>query len=105
MKQEIHLPDTDITDNFDDRHNTNNLVHVNDDDIDDILLESTTVETDCIDFGSRALLHEDVPISEHYNRTTALCQKQRNSIKGKKIRVFKFVHDIKSTSLDDKSTS
>ena len=86
MKQEIHLPDTDITDNFDDRHNTNNLVHVNDDDIDDILLESTTVETDCIDFGSRALLHEDVPISEQYNaydsimpKAKELHQRQKNS--------------------------
>jgi hypothetical protein len=33
MSQEIHLPDTDITDNLDDGHDTNTLVHVNDDDI------------------------------------------------------------------------
>ena len=46
MLQEIHLPDTDITDNFDDGHDRNTLAHVNDDDIDDILLESTTVESD-----------------------------------------------------------
>ena len=78
MSQEIHLPeqpdidlhaghDTDITDNFDDRYNTNTLVHVDDDYIDDLLIESTTVETDCIDFGSRALHRKDVPELDHYN--------------------------------------
>jgi hypothetical protein len=71
MLQKIHSPDTDITDNFDDGHDTNNLVHVNDNDIDDKLLESTTVETDCIDFGLRALYHENVPISEHYDENNS----------------------------------
>jgi hypothetical protein len=37
------------------------------DDNDNILIESTSLETDCIDFGSRALHHEDVPESDHYN--------------------------------------
>ena len=75
MSQEIHLPDkplldihaghdTDFSQNFDDGHNTN--AHVDDDD--DILIESTTVETDCIDFGSRALHHEYIrPELDHYN--------------------------------------
>ena len=48
MLHETHLPDTDITHNFDDRHNTNTLVHVNDDNLDGILLESTAVETDAL---------------------------------------------------------
>jgi hypothetical protein len=74
MSQEIHLPDepildlhaghdTDFSQKFDDGHNTNTQV----DDDDDILIESTNVETDCIDFGSRALHHEDIPKSDHYN--------------------------------------
>jgi hypothetical protein len=67
MLHETHLPDTDITHNFDDIHNTNTLVHVNDNNLDGILLESTAVETDCIDFGSQALYHKDVSITEHYN--------------------------------------
>jgi hypothetical protein len=36
---------------------------VNDNDFDDVLI----VETDCIDFGSRALHHKDVPVSDHHN--------------------------------------
>ena len=39
-----------MADNVNDGHNTNTLLHVNDDGIDDVLIESTT-ETDCIDFG------------------------------------------------------
>jgi hypothetical protein len=72
--QEIHLPDegliihhaqheTDVSDNFNDGHDMN--THV--DDNDNILIESTSLETDCIDFGSRALHQEDVPKSDHYN--------------------------------------
>ena len=80
MSQEIHLHDqpdidlqhhaghdTDIFDIFEDANDMNTLVHVNGDDIDDILIESTTVQTDCIDFGSRALHHKDVPNCHHYN--------------------------------------
>ena len=78
MTQEIHLPEepmidlhrghaTDVSDNFDEIHDTN--THVDDDH--DILIESTSLETDCIDFGSRALHHEDIgeDITEfdHYN--------------------------------------
>ena len=54
---------TDVSDNLDDIKHTN--THVDDDD--DILIESTSLETDCIDFGSRALHHEDIPKSDHYN--------------------------------------
>jgi hypothetical protein len=50
-----------VSDNCDDGHNRN--THVDDDD--DILIEST--ETNCIDFGSRALHHEDVTKSDHCN--------------------------------------
>ena len=63
MSQEIHMPDfcDEFVDNFacdfpDD-----------DSDIDDVLIECTTVAPDCIDFGSRALHQEDIPISDHYN--------------------------------------
>ena len=76
MSQEIHLPDErgvnlhaqrqmDFSDNFDDDDNTNSLV--DDDDIDGLLVECTTLQTDCIDFGSRALHHDNGPNPEHYN--------------------------------------
>ena len=76
MLQEIHLPgeqvidlhaghDTDILDVFDGGNNTTTLSHVDSDDVDDILIESTTVQTDCIDFGSHALPHEDVLDCHH----------------------------------------
>jgi hypothetical protein len=61
MLQEIELPD--VTDNFDDSHVTNTFCQVNDNDFDDVLI----VETDCINFGSRALHHKDVPVSDHHN--------------------------------------
>jgi hypothetical protein len=74
MLQEIHLPDeplinlharhnTDVSDNYNDGHGMNTYV----DNDDNILMESTSLETDCIDFGSRALHHEDVPESDHNN--------------------------------------
>ena len=74
MSQEIHLPEaplndlcsghaTDVSDNFVDVQHTN--THL--DDNDNILMESTSLETDCIDFGSRALHHEDIPELERYN--------------------------------------
>ena len=61
--------DTDIFDVFDDGNDTTTLAHVHGDDIDDngILVESTTVQTDCIDFGLRALPHKDVINCHHYN--------------------------------------
>ena len=76
MSQEIHLPDErgvnlqadhqmDFSDNFDDEDDSNSLV--DDDDIDGLLVECTTLQTDCIDFGSRALHHENGPHPEHYN--------------------------------------
>jgi hypothetical protein len=57
MLQDIHLPDeplinlharheTDVSDNFNDGHDMN--THVDDDD--NILIESTSLETYCIDF-------------------------------------------------------
>ncbi len=66
MLQEIHLPDeplldlhagheSDVSDNFNDGHNT---FHVDNDD--DILIESTSLENDCIDFGPRYFHHEDL---------------------------------------------
>jgi hypothetical protein len=72
--QEIHLPDerliilhaqheTDVSENFNDGHGMNTHVDNND----NILIESTSLETDCIDFGSRALHQEDVPKPDHYN--------------------------------------
>ncbi len=65
MLQEIHLPD--VTENFDDSHITNTWLKSMTMTFDDVLIESTTVETDCIDFGSHALHHKDVPVSDHYN--------------------------------------
>ena len=59
--------DTDIFDIFDDGNDMNTLVHADGDEIDDILIESTTLKTDCIDFGSHALHHEDLPNGHHYN--------------------------------------
>jgi len=54
--------ETDVSDNFVDVQHTN--THL--DDNDNILMESTSLETDCIDFGSRALHHEDIPKLERY---------------------------------------
>ena len=75
MSQEIHLPDeqviddTDIFDVFHDGNDTTTLAYVDGDGIDDddILVESTTGQTDCIDFGLCALPLEDVLNCHHYN--------------------------------------
>jgi hypothetical protein len=63
MSQEVHLPDfcDEFVDNFAGEFSDD------DNDIDDGLIECTTVSPDCIDFGSRALHQEDIPISDHYN--------------------------------------
>ena len=63
MSQEVHLPyfRDDIVDNF------GCHLQDDDDDIDDVLIECTTVATDCIDFGSRFLHQKDICISDHYN--------------------------------------
>ncbi|KAI2507710.1 hypothetical protein MHU86_6709 [Fragilaria crotonensis] len=63
MSQEIHLPEEPLIDAGHETEHTN--THL--DDNDDILMESTSLETDCIDFGSRALHHEDVSELERYN--------------------------------------
>jgi hypothetical protein len=65
ISQKIH--DTDILDVFDDGNDTTTPAHVSGDDVDGILIESTTVQTDCIDFGLRALPHEDILNCHHYN--------------------------------------
>jgi hypothetical protein len=76
MLQDIHLPD--VSDNFYNGHVTNTLLQFKDNDIDAVLIESTSVESDCSDFGSHALHQEDVPFRTITMRTTALCQEQRN---------------------------
>ena len=48
--------------------------------LDDILLESTTVETDCIDFGSRMLYHKDAPILEHYNAYNSIMPRAKELV-------------------------
>lgn len=66
MSQEIHLPnqiDNDYSVNLDD--------HI-DNFASDILIESATVETDCIDFGSR-LLHHDEHNHEEDGIQTDIC--------------------------------
>ena len=78
MLQEIHFPDkevldlhvghdTDILDAFDGGNNTTTLSHVNGDDVDDILIESTIVQTDCIYVGLCALPHKEALNCHHYN--------------------------------------
>ena len=69
-----------MSDNFDGCHDTNTLVHDGGDDIDDILIESTTVQTDCIDFGSRALHHECVPNSDHYNACKMIMPRAKEQV-------------------------
>jgi hypothetical protein len=87
MLQEIHLPDeplinlhaqheTNVSDTFNDGHNMN--THV--DDNDNILIESTSLETDCIDFGSRALHHEDVPKLDHYNAYNSIMPRAKELV-------------------------
>jgi hypothetical protein len=77
MSQEIYLPDEQVvdvnagydTDTFHAFHGngTTTLAYDEADNIDDVLVESTTAESDCIDFGSRALPHEDVLNCHHYS--------------------------------------
>ena len=69
MSQEVHFPDEPIT-NIDDVENDatddgnvvddgeHSNVFLDDQDVDDALIESTTIVTDCIDFGTRAIFQE-----------------------------------------------
>ncbi|KAI2493301.1 hypothetical protein MHU86_21222 [Fragilaria crotonensis] len=74
MSQEIHLPEEPLIDAGHETEHTN--THL--DDNDDILMESTSLETDCIDFGSRVFTMKTYPNWNVTMRTTALCQEQRN---------------------------
>jgi hypothetical protein len=65
MSQEIHLPEEPLIDVCAGHETEPWNTHL--DDNDNILMESTSLETDCIDFGSRALHHEDVSEFERYN--------------------------------------
>ncbi|KAI2501583.1 hypothetical protein MHU86_12854 [Fragilaria crotonensis] len=65
MSQEIHLPEEPLIDVCAGHETEHMNTHL--DNNDNILMESTSLETDCIDFGSRALHHEDVAKLERYN--------------------------------------
>jgi hypothetical protein len=78
MLQDIHLPDD--SDNFYDDHVTNTLLQFNDNDIDAVLIESTSVETDCSDFGSHALHQEDVPVSDQYNAYNSIVPRAKELV-------------------------
>jgi hypothetical protein len=87
MLQDIHLPDeplldlhagheSDVSDNFDDEHDTNRVDHD-----DGILVESTSLETDCIDFGSAcAFHHEDIPNLDHYNAYNSIMPRAKELV-------------------------
>jgi hypothetical protein len=69
MSQEIYLPDEQAID-VRARHDADTLDAFNDGndgDDDDLLVESTTLQSDCIDFGLRALPHEDGLNCQRYN--------------------------------------
>ena len=83
MLQEVHFPDQPIT-NIDDVENAvtddcnvfNDGQHLNafldNQDVDNSLIESTTIETDCIDFGTRAILQEGLVLSSVANLVTSV---------------------------------
>ena len=79
MSQEVHFPDQPIT-NIDDVENRStddcnvfddgqhSNVFLDDQDVDNSLVESTTIETHYIDFGTRAILQEyTVDVNHHSN--------------------------------------
>jgi hypothetical protein len=76
MSQEIHLPEESLMDAGHETEHTNTHLYDND----DILMESTSLETDCIDFGSRAIHHEDVSELERYNAYNSIMPRAKELV-------------------------